>query len=373
MQWHRRWKPKVKLPRLWPARHVPRKWWRLKRIDADNVWRLQLKTCFVKTVSSFMFERVTQLLTVVAIPQKYATNTKTYVVCTAMIAKPFFVSNASAHTANMVSFLFLTRQVRWGKKSSSIWVDFEKLAKPMSVQESQVRSVLSHHQALYPGLTLDNLVGFLREKFSVCLRNDGQNLMNIVKKKSMPNSKSEANQNVFVVSKKSSDQIASLRKMLSMSDGVCVSTFVESTSQLKSSIEEQKKELNVFTVRTWTNSLDNIIKSSVASALAAWEFPNALRQNILLVDVVTTTDYRWKDEFCVNIHMPYDFRQCVDTSGAHKNFCNSTLEFVTSALSLQFHCIERFSNRSNLKKSPSNFWQIKKYTITGGASSVFFF
>ena len=269
--------------------------------------------------------------------------------------------------------------------------EFEKLAKPMSVQESQVRSVLSHHQALYPGLTLDTLVDFLCEKFSASLRNDGQNLVNIVEKKSVACSETEANQNVFVVSQKSGDQIASLRKMLSMSDGVCVSTFVESTSQLNSSIEEQKKELNVFTVRSWTNSLDNIIKSSVTSALAVWEFPNVVRQNILFVDVVkalqpssycrsTPFETHWRNEFCVDIHLAdiyrhtrqsFDVRRSATTETKTKMpLINTTLNFVSSAESLQFHCIEGFSNR---KKHGSQIWQMKKYLvpISGEGSSVF--
>ena len=179
--------------------------------------------------------------------------------------------------------------------------------------------------------------------------------------------------------------------MLSMSDGVCVSTFVQSTSQLKS-IEEQKKELNVFTVRTWTNSLDNIIKSSVASALSAWEFPNVVRQNILLVDVVRALqpyDYcmsrsslfetGWRNEFCVDIYLPDIYRHThqsfdVEWSATTETktkipLINTTLNLVSSAQSLQFHCIEDFSNRSN---HLSHIWQMK-YSLpnTGGASFVF--
>ena len=313
-----------------------------------------------------MFERVTLLLTVVAIPRKYATNTRTCASCTATIAKVFCFKCIGPHCKHdFVPVSDKACEVR--KEIFEYLGEFEKLAKPMSVQESQVRSVLSHHQALYPGLTLDTLVDFLCEKFSASLRNDGQNLVNIVEKKSVACSETEANQNVFVVSQKSGDQIASLRKMLSMSDGVCVSTFLESTSQLEPSIEEQKKELNVFTVRSWTNSLDNIIKGSVASAVAAWEFPNVLRQNIWCLDVVTAVAYHWKEALCIDIYtgsMRYLYGvPCICLSKLNINFCNSSFNAVASALSLQFHCITGTYGK----------WKVKKYSIpfTGGAPPVF--
>ena len=162
---------------------------------------------------------------------------------------------------------------------------FEQLSKSMAFRETDLRDVTKFNEELYGGLSKDNLTDFLCDKIVSVLRDNSSDWAKVANldKKSLEREKTV--NDVLFVSTTASIRVADLRKILTLSDGFCVSTFLESKSTFDSSIKKQNSELGIHTVRSWCNNLDILMKFSIESSLKHWKIPQLYRQRVSRIEV----------------------------------------------------------------------------------------
>ena len=169
---------------------------------------------------------------------------------------------------------------------------FEKLSKSMAFRETDVLNIAKHNEDLYPGMKPEHLNEFLTKKFANVLKTNQAEWANLINwDKELHTKHKSFIETVKNVNGRAGGCVADLRKLLSLSDGVCVSSFLDSKLNFDASIKEQNSELEVHTVQTWCNSLDNLIKYSIESALKAWEFQNINRRRVILMKVGNGSNY----------------------------------------------------------------------------------
>ena len=169
---------------------------------------------------------------------------------------------------------------------------FEQLSKSLAFRETDVRDVTKLNDELYGGLSNNNLTDFLCDKFVSVLRNNHSSWTNVAEFDRKMLKTASTVVDVFSVSTTASSRVADLRNILTLSDGFCVSTFLESKSTFDSSIDEQNSELDIHTARSWCNNLDNLMKFSIESSLKHWQIPEIYRQKVPNIEVINAMQNR---------------------------------------------------------------------------------
>ena len=76
---------------------------------------------------------------------------------------------------------------------------------------------------------------------------------------------------VNAIHDRADSNICSLRSMLTMSDGVCISSFLDSQTNLESSIAEQKAEHGKQNFLTWCLSLEDVTEGCIKRIIESWK------------------------------------------------------------------------------------------------------
>ena len=140
---------------------------------------------------------------------------------------------------------------------------FDKLSKPLAERKNAVDGALQHRRDAFPDCAI--------EKFS---ENFCRRFKQIILKISPEWETLPAHSDsIHAISDRVDSNITTLRSMLTMSDGVFVSQFVESKSCLDSSIREQEREIDYHGNATWCRTLDSIINDCINDAVATWNSP----------------------------------------------------------------------------------------------------
>ena len=272
---------------------------------------------------------------------------------------------------------------------------FEKLSKSLAFRETNVVNI-GKLKEMYPRMEPENLNEFLTRRFASILRiNQSQWPNSINWDKEHHTETKRTIETVRNVNGLASVRIAELRKLLSLSDGVCVSSFLDSKLNYEASIEEQNSELEVHTVQTWCNSLDNLIKFSIESALKSWKIPEIDRRKVAKLEamkgfnrgkVKAGHDFGRRNHRA--LYQPFIIPR--STSGYHQledrlndqneyvdfDIFNDLLDFSISDKSATFSSLifdrKQKSFHSN-KKTTRCIWREERFSVDchNGSSSVF--
>ena len=148
--------------------------------------------------------------------------------------------------------------------------EFDTLSKPLAVQKAFVNDSYTHRNELYPQLNDDNFVDILSTMFAKALRSNESRWKELILSL---NSLQQAD----AIHDRADSSIYSLRSMLAMSYGVCISSFLNSEPTLKSSIAEQKREIRSFPQNrnffTWCMSLEDVTEGCIKKLIDSWKSP----------------------------------------------------------------------------------------------------
>ena len=168
---------------------------------------------------------------------------------------------------------------------------FEQLSKLMSSRETDVRDVTKINEELYGGLSKETLTDFLCDKFVRVLRDNSSDWRNVADFDTKRLKTASTLNNVVSANTAASSRVADLRKILTLSDGFCVSTFLELKSTFHSSIKQQNSELGIHTAKSWCNKLDNLMKFSIENSLKHWKIPELYRQRVSDIEVINALQH----------------------------------------------------------------------------------
>ena len=169
---------------------------------------------------------------------------------------------------------------------------FDKLSKSMAFREADFRNNTNEIDELYSELTEEKLLDFFSNRYANEFSDHASELSKIFERKISLIEKENSLETVNGIISKAGVQVENLRKMLSLSDSVCISTFYDSKSEIYSSIKAQSLELELHTAKTWCNDLRTLTKSSIASALESWEVSKIWRREYSAVKLVNALKHK---------------------------------------------------------------------------------
>ena len=140
---------------------------------------------------------------------------------------------------------------------------FDQLSKPLAERRNDADISLELKTDAFPDLGIEN--------FSRSLCN---NFERIVQENSSKWEKSSREPDVIhAIGDRVDSNITTLRSMLTMSDGVFVSQFLNSQRSFDSSIQEQEREIESHGNAKWCRTLDSIINDCINDVVATWNLP----------------------------------------------------------------------------------------------------
>ena len=172
---------------------------------------------------------------------------------------------------------------------------YDELVKPMKHRAAVVKDSLENIVSFSSSMTGQNLVNTLCEAFETVIRSNEEILVEkmLNQRKNQP----QKEENCFskdevecleVVATTADQNLAHLKNMLQMSDGVCISNFINSEKSLETSISDQRDELKKHACLEWTPSLNDIVMHAVSNAMSLVKIPQI--QNATLTEVVLNAE-----------------------------------------------------------------------------------
>ena len=145
--------------------------------------------------------------------------------------------------------------------------EFDTLSKPLAERKAFVDDSYKHRNELYPQLSADNFVDMLTTFFANSLRNNESKWKELILSL-------DSFEQVNAIHDRADSDICSLRSMLTMSDGDCISSFLDSQTNLELSIAEQKTEIQKPNSFKCCASLDEIVDGCIKKSIELWKIPH---------------------------------------------------------------------------------------------------
>ena len=117
---------------------------------------------------------------------------------------------------------------------------FDSLAKSLARRRSMAEKCYQSCQELYPNLGHDTFIKDLCNRFERSLRSNAPKCIDKVHRKLNQLKNPDS---IFVIMEKADTQVVNLRNLLSLSDSVCVSSFIRNEPDVKASIKDQNSKL----------------------------------------------------------------------------------------------------------------------------------
>ena len=151
---------------------------------------------------------------------------------------------------------------------------FDEISKPLAVRKNLAQSNLKKNKDLYPNLGNDSFIHNLCSRFDRILRRDSPKWIKLAEENFR---KAEMDDPCFNLSERVDNEVTNLRKLLTVSDGVCVSRFLATKNNFDSSLAEQKSELETHAVAEWCDDFDRQIERLIIYLLESWKISGLAR------------------------------------------------------------------------------------------------
>ena len=145
---------------------------------------------------------------------------------------------------------------------------FDQLSKPLATRKELFTKFSKRKDELFPNSSAEKII---EELYGTCRSIISSNTTDWKKMMEQKLSKKKAHDSLPSISKNAHVQITKLRSMLSMSDGVCVSEFLNSNAERHASIQEQKLELESIALVKCCGSLENLLQSALQTVVQNFE------------------------------------------------------------------------------------------------------
>lgn len=172
---------------------------------------------------------------------------------------------------------------------------YDELAKPMMHRAQVVMDSLGNIHKFSSSMTGQNLVATFCDAFERVIRSNENSLierMSNQRKTQKPNDETHFSKDEIQclenVAKTSNQNLEHLKNMLKMSDGVCVSNFMDSEKCLETSISDQREELTRHAYLDWSPSLNDIVMDAITNAISLVKIPQI--QNVALKEVLLNAE-----------------------------------------------------------------------------------
>ena len=143
---------------------------------------------------------------------------------------------------------------------------FDEFSKPLAYRKCFVDRAKSLNANFYPCLSNENTVEKMCSNFERVVRSNATKWDQIV-------SESNPTDKVYDMNQRANSEVSNLRSMLSMSDGVFVSSVLKSKYRLDSLLEAQKDEIGAHAVCNWKKSSNFFMEKCVEDILETWRQP----------------------------------------------------------------------------------------------------
>ena len=197
--------------------------------------------------------------------------------------------------------------------------DFDKLSKPFAERQNAADASLQDKKDAFPDLSMENFGKSLCNNFERIVQENSSKWENL----------SAPSDVVHAISDKVDFNITTLRSMLTMSDGVFVSHFLNSKASFDSSIREQEAEVESHGNAKWCRTLDSIISYCINDVIATWKLPAFERRAFRKLQLQRTR----------TVHLPSKWERFVyDLTNTKSEISFSYWESKDVSISKRYRC-----------------------------------
>ena len=140
---------------------------------------------------------------------------------------------------------------------------FDQLSKPLAERRNDVDISLELKRGAFPDLGIENFSKSLCNNFERIVHENSSKWEELSRQPDV----------IHAIGDRVGSNITNLRSMLTMSDGVFVSQFLNSKKSFDSSVQEQEHEIESHGYAKWCRTLDSIFKTCIDNVVATWNLP----------------------------------------------------------------------------------------------------